>query len=668
MPSSEDTGADVAQMTSKEIHRRQLPRRQVLASGLGAMAATVLPTGAAAAAVRGSTDSSQSAANADYRIGTFYFTVWNPDLGTGLVTNGKKVYGSSDPLTPAWWNGPKQHLTEPGPWGYGPLPEREPVIGYYDDRNQTVIDQHILQAASRGIDHFSFYYYWKNGGGGERPGQEATHNFLASPYNDLMDFYLYVVSDGGWPPSDWNSLIVPKLVEYMRHSSYMTTSDGRPIIGFIGNFAKALGGETQLRAGLAFLRNAATAAGLGNPLLLENAYRTLAPSIANGYDGFLPLNLAGIGLTPQVIADYASSYPPAWESFVYNPGTGYENYENYLFIPGGLGAFDMRPWRGVAASDSPTGSFLTYVYADPSPAAFKAQLTKVKNYLDSHPRSMNMATFYCWNENGEGGVIEPSSLFGFGNLNAIQEIFGLSNATYKSKILSAGLPDLDPAVRIGIAPERAAIAAPESTGINVTVSNNSPNTLTLVQVCLDQAGWQLQSSGKFNPRQVLPGTSVTCRFAVTAAPGATQWSKHPAVAHITYVSNGNRPQTHTASTYVVITPSIYALVQRPAGKPPAYAPGTQLALTVNVRNHSLSAQSGNYTIAAPSGWQINSGSTGQFSLSAYSGGPWNNREVTRPVTVTIPSSCPAGDYAITTTWNSDNVQITSTTPITVGTA
>lgn len=635
-------------------HGRQIPRRWVLASGLGLAASAALPIRGAVAAPKAAAEPADT--TTDYRVGTFYFTQWNPELNPGLVTSGEAIYGPPDGVAPPWWDGPRQHVSAPGPWGYGPVAEREPLIGYYDDRTQSTIDQHILQASSRGLDHFAFYYYWKNGGGAERPGQEALHNFLTSPYNDLMDYFLYLIPDGGWPASDWNAYIVPNIVDFMSHASYMKTSDGRPILGFYGNFVGALGGETQLEQALTDLRNAVTGAGLGNPLLLVNAYRTLAPDITYGFDGFLPLNLAGIGLATGVPADYASSYPPAWETFVYNPGAGYESYENYLFVPGGLGAFDTRPWRGEAADNT---SVETYVYADPSPTAFKAQLTNVKNYLDSHPRSMNMATFYCWNEWGEGGVIEPSSLWGFGNLNAIQDTFSLSNASYKSKVASDSLPDLDPAVRVEIAPDQAAIAAPESVNINVTVTNNSASALSSVQVCLNQSGWQLQSPSCVS-FSLAVGAAHTAVFAVTAAAGAAQWAKNPVVATVTYGSS-----QATASSFVVVTPSVYALVQRPAGEPASYAPGTQLSLTVNVRNHSSSAQSGSYTITAPSGWQINSGGTGTFSLSAYSGGQWTNRIISAPLTVTIPASASAGTYNLQTSWNSDGGQIQSSTPFTV---
>src|SRR2546423_405614 len=114
---------DDAQYNENHNHRR-LSRRRILASRLGAPAAAAVPTGTAVAAPRstGRHRVNPHATSSDYRVGTFYFTQWNPELNPGLVTSGEAIYGPPG-SAPAWWDGPLQHLAQPGPWGYGPLPE-----------------------------------------------------------------------------------------------------------------------------------------------------------------------------------------------------------------------------------------------------------------------------------------------------------------------------------------------------------------------------------------------------------------------------------------------------------------------------------------------------------------------------------------------------------------
>ena len=190
-------------------------------------------------------------ATGPYDVGIFYFDNWNPDLNPI----------AAGPTGDAWAY-VKDYLTEPEAYGNGPIPYREPIAGWYDDRQQSVVDQQILQAASRGIDHFAFYYYWSESGGGEHAGQQAIYNFRNSAYKDLMKFYIYFIGDGQWPASDWDSLIVPKLVDFMKDPSYKKTPDGRPVVGFYGDFVTRLGGPAQLQAALQSLRTAAQNEGL----------------------------------------------------------------------------------------------------------------------------------------------------------------------------------------------------------------------------------------------------------------------------------------------------------------------------------------------------------------------------------------------------------------------
>ncbi|MGG1517074.1 carbohydrate binding domain-containing protein [Paenibacillus oryzisoli] len=588
-----------------------------------------------------------------YEVGAFYFDNWNPQLNPSAISNYKKIYGSSANQ----WSGVTDMLTVPGLWGFGPLPNREPLQGWYDDRNQSVVDQQILQAASRGLDHFAFYYYWSEAGGGERPGQQSIYNFINSPYKDLMKFYMYFIADGQWPASDWNTYMVPKLVSMMQDPSYKKTPDGRPIVGFYGNFAARLGGATQWQTALQSLRTAAQNAGLPNPLLLDAAYRTLQPSITAGMDGFLPLNLAGIGLDSHqyVPEDYATSYPPAWNDFVYAtypPGSGYENYENYLLIPGGISGYDPRPWG--KGHDN-------YVYADPSPLKFRAQLTNIKNYLDSHPGSMNISTIYAWNENAEGGVIEPTTLHGFGNLNAIQEVFGLSNSAYKAKVSSLGLTDLDPNLRIEIAPEYDTVTDGQTVKIKGKVTNHYASSITSGSLTLNTGGWSIASSTGTNLTGLAANASQNFEFQVTVG-AETKWIKHGLTATAAFVVGGTN-QNISESTFVVKAEKVNGVIE-PIDQ--AVFGGDTFNLIADLRNYSLTAQSGSYSIQAPAGWYVSGNGESTYSLSAYTGGVHTNRKTSKTFQVTVPDDTPAGVYTLRIRYATDGGTSESSTTVRVG--
>ena len=61
----------------------------------------------------------------DYDIGVFYFADWNPEFNPALIANNKAVYGRDND----WFAGMSDHLLKPGPWAYGPIPDREPLLG-----------------------------------------------------------------------------------------------------------------------------------------------------------------------------------------------------------------------------------------------------------------------------------------------------------------------------------------------------------------------------------------------------------------------------------------------------------------------------------------------------------------------------------------------------------
>ncbi|HZK70672.1 MAG TPA: glycoside hydrolase family 99-like domain-containing protein, partial [Clostridia bacterium] len=588
---------------------------------------------------------SVSAIDVPYDIGAFYFSNWNPELSPHMVVNTKNTYGRDND----WFGGVKDTLLKPGPWGYGPIADREPMLGWYDDRQQSVLDNQILQASSRGISHFAFYYYWKEDGTAPRPGQNVEL-WKTSPNKNLMNYYLYFVADGSYNSTDWRARIVPKLIEFMKEPQYKRSKstdpsmNNRPIVGLYGDMIARLGGtNASLKVELDYLRAESIKAGVGDPILLCNGYRTLSNFMVQGYDGFQPLNLAGLDLDkhPGIPEDYASSYPPAWNEFVYKDysgdGTGYENYQNYLFIPGGLNAFDARPWRGVA-SDS-AGD---YYYADPSPNKFKAQLNNVKGYLDTHPRSMNMATFYAWNEWGEGGSIEPNTLFGYGYIDAMQEVFGLNNTKYK--VAANGINDIAPDVRVDVEPEYSEVSKGQNVVLKVRVKNYSQASvngkLSLSQPAknaeaIDQAAWAVKSS-LGTDFTLAAGAAGEAEFVIPVGEGE-DFNRHNFVVTADYGGKQN------ISTFVVKVPPFYGCLEKDKVK--TYT-DFKFDLNVKIRNYTMNAKNVNYTLDLPEGWTADK-LTGTVNTAGYIGtGIHKNRTITDTVVISYLSTTVPGDYTI----------------------
>ncbi|WP_438434629.1 glycoside hydrolase family 99-like domain-containing protein [Gorillibacterium sp. sgz500922] len=564
-----------------------------------------------------------------YEIGAFYFPVWNEQMAAPYVKNTEMVYGrSGDPF-----GGIKDHLTSPGPWGYGPFPDREPLLGWYDDREQTVMDTHILQASSRGLGHFAFYYYWKDAGGGEKPAQ-TVRRFQSSAYKDLMDFYIYMVATGSWPASDWNSKIVPSLIEFMRDPAYQRNAEGRPVIGFYGDFASRLGGKDAWARALTALRTQAQAAGLPEPLILLSGSSSPAADEAFGADGYLPLNYSGAGLSRTLAAtgisamtDY-SAYTSAWPTLA-------DRFAGRLLIPGGLSGFDPRPWRGVGYGDS--AAVENVAYSNASPAKFRKQLDTVKQYLARHPESGGMATFYAWNEWGEGGAIEPSTLYGFGYLNALQEAFGLSNAAYTARVARDGLASLDPALRLEAAPDSSAVAAGQSFGVAVRATNRSPKPMAGLSVKLDAADWSVSGGSAGASVTLAPGETKLFTFRVKAGAGA-DYAKHALTVQAASSAGTGTPVLASEATFVVKTPAVSAALERVSQTVQA---GDTVPLALRLTTRLAADQTGQYRIEAPAGWTV-TGGAGAYALPAGS----DPRSTVQRLSVTVPRGTPAGQYEL----------------------
>ncbi|WJH35558.1 carbohydrate binding domain-containing protein [Paenibacillus sp. CC-CFT747] len=412
---------------------------------------------------------------------------------------------------------------------------------------------------------------------------------------------------------------------------------------------------------LATLRTQAKAAGLKNPLLLVNGYRELAPSIEQGFDGFLPLNLAGIGLDGSQgnTADY-SVYPKAWKDFVYKTypkGSKSENYENYLLIPGGISGFDTRSWRGIGYGDH--DGVEKSAYLNPSPDKFRFQAANVKDYLDTHPRSMNMATFYAWNEFGEGGAIEPTTQYGFGYVNALQETFHLDNSRYRTRVAKDGLENWDPALRLEFAPVQTSITKGAALLVKGKVTNQGSTAIRQGTVTLDAGAWKAKALSGTDLTGLKPGETRQVEFEAAAGDGE-DWTKHELNISAAYETGGRKAVENTA-TFVVETPDVHGVIEPITG--PVFG-GDKLSLELNLIRYTSDAAAGHYRIEAPDGWSLSGRSEGSFSFTGKK--PENGKALSAAAQLTIPKEVTDGSYPVTLVVSSQGRETRSSITLSVG--
>jgi hypothetical protein len=58
-----------------------------------------------------------------------------------------------------------------------------------------------------------------------------------------------------------------------------------------------------------------------------------------------------------------------------------------------------------------------------TPANFQAALAKVKEFVDAHPNQAPLITVNSWNEWTETSYLQPCTMYGYGYLQAVKNVF-----------------------------------------------------------------------------------------------------------------------------------------------------------------------------------------------------------------------------------------------------
>lgn len=354
-------------------------------------------------------DEREPAATAQpYVIGAWYFTAWSR-TNPFHAGQSKEALNRYDP-----WGSVRDNFLAPSYSGYTP---RKPLIGFYDALDQRVMDTHILQAASRGLSYFAFYWYWDTDREEEALIATPVHRFATSRYKSLMKFMIAPLRFGHRTTSwtAWTKRLVPYIVHtYFADPSYLTTPDGRPIIT---DWDLGLSATDHARA-LRFLRSYSLAHLGKSPLVLYLSELSLGhgsptPALALGVDGFQCFQGITVDHAGQPYRQMMASWPI--DGLV----------RDYFHVPCTTVGFDARAWCQVFPACEPGGSYHHYA-VDNTPYEFAVHLRTVRAYLDENAASTGkMLTIYAWNEWGEGAYIEPDVEHGFGYLDAIRDVFGL---------------------------------------------------------------------------------------------------------------------------------------------------------------------------------------------------------------------------------------------------
>lgn len=329
------------------------------------------------------------------RVGVFYFPGWKDD-----------AIGAPSPR----------------PWDrIKAFPKRKPLLGWYPEGDDRVMEQQLNWMHSHGVDFVAFDWYW-NGKGPMLDQAVAAYTRVHTAKPGFA--FMWANGDGGVrSEAEFDAMIRYVLDNYARRPEYLTVA-GRPVIFVqlgraLDDKARSFGSSAQ--ALIARAQRAAEDDGLPGLFFVAGtaADAEFATSKAKsiGYAAYFSYNYHSgpgnrIGDDVRFSHTYDElddGYRAQWKWFMANSDLPY-------IVPMTSG-WDKAPWGG-SHDPAHDGSVST-------PREFKAHIEAARQLIDANPaKTLRMGIVCCWNEYGEGSIVEPTKGDGFAYLNAIQAVFG----------------------------------------------------------------------------------------------------------------------------------------------------------------------------------------------------------------------------------------------------
>lgn len=330
----------------------------------------------------------------DYQIGVFYFPGWKD----GQV-------GAPSALP---WNPIKQY------------PDREPLLGWYDEGSDEVMRQHLDWIQSASLDFVVFDWYYVDGR--KVVLEHALAAFMRAKNRGPTKFSILWANHSNMPKSmlDWKTMVGYWVKYYFPRSDFLKI-DGRPVVFVFSadelrKQAEKFGVTSKelIDAAQAITRDAGFP-GI-NLVAGTGAYLSMIDTFAKdaGYSAFSAYNYHQGPVEPlkrasQSYAELDLGYRSHWQRFA-------EFGKLPLIVPMTSG-WDKRPWGG--STDPLHDNSMS------TPDEFEKHLLAAKSYMDSNQKiTGGMGVICCWNEFGEGSFIEPTKKFGFQYLDKVKKVFG----------------------------------------------------------------------------------------------------------------------------------------------------------------------------------------------------------------------------------------------------
>lgn len=324
---------------------------------------------------------------------------------------------------------------------------RYPLWGYINEADPYVAEMEINAAADHGVNVFIFDWYWYDG----MPFLEGQLNdgYLKARNNDRVKFYLMWANHDvnlAWDKRNaddamdkknqaliWNGFVGRQEFEkialrwidkYFSQPSYYKI-DGKPVfmIYELRNFIKGLGGVEQAKDAISWFRKQTVNAGfkgLELQITMRKETNQKLSAIPGDNIGTQKDVVEQLGINSLTHYQFVHStnvdrdYNMIMEDVVKDWSSISESYTAKYYPHVSIG-WDASPR---------TNSVRPGIVKNNTPANFEKALIEAKKFVDAHPNQPPLITLNSWNEWTETSSLMPCTMFGYGYLKAVRNVFG----------------------------------------------------------------------------------------------------------------------------------------------------------------------------------------------------------------------------------------------------
>ena len=325
--------------------------------------------------------------------------------------------------------------------------DRKPVWGYVNEADPYVMEMQIEAAVDHGVNVFIYDWYWYD----NRPFLENCLNdgFLKAKNHDKMKFYLMWANHDAntlWDrrtshasTTIWEGKVTTEqfytigrrwIKQYFKLPCYYCI-DGKPVVSIydVANFIQGIGGIEEARNAMNWLREEAVREGL--PGIHIQMIKL----------GDNNLNLSGVDGSAMELPQLEALRVLEFDSCTHYQYVHFTdvNRDYCEIVPDVLKEWEMTRLAMPIAEASEAKEYFPHVsvgwdnnprfyeYKDNvmtgnTPEEFERALLEAKLFLDSHNKTP-LITINSWNEWTETSYLEPDTLYGYGYLQAIKNVF-----------------------------------------------------------------------------------------------------------------------------------------------------------------------------------------------------------------------------------------------------